>query len=151
MSDDLDRIMAVMEAAFDPAWGEAWNRRQVSDSLAFAHTHYRLIDDGGREPAPGAPAAGFILVRAAPGEEEVLLVAVVPGARGKGLGEALLRRAAADAKARRAERLFLELRANNPARALYTRIGFQPIGMRKEYYQAADGTKLDAITFAYAP
>lgn len=151
MSDDLDRIMAVMEAAFDPAWGEAWNRRQVSDSLAFGHTHYRLVDDEGREPVAGIPAAGFILVRAAPGEEEVLLVAVRPEFRGKGLGAALLRRAAADARARGAERLFLEMRANNPARGLYARIGFQPIGVRKEYYHAADGTKLDAITFAYAP
>ena len=73
MSDDLDRIMAVMDAAFDPAWGEAWNRRQVSDSLAFPHTHFRLLGADGLPPAAGTPAAGFTLVRAAPGEEELLL------------------------------------------------------------------------------
>ncbi|MEO0057507.1 MAG: hypothetical protein RIT17_960, partial [Pseudomonadota bacterium] len=31
----IDRIMAVMEAAFDPAYGEAWNRRQVADALSM--------------------------------------------------------------------------------------------------------------------
>ena len=39
MNDDLDRIMAVMDAAFDPAWAEAWTRRQVGDSLALPSTH----------------------------------------------------------------------------------------------------------------
>ncbi|MGX7952225.1 GNAT family N-acetyltransferase [Tsuneonella sp. HG249] len=149
MTDDLDRIMAVMAVAFDPTWGEAWNRRQVSDSLAFANTHYRLVDREGRAPAEGEPAVGFTLVRAAPGEEELLLVAVAPEARGKGLGAKLLKAAAADAKSRHAERLFLEMRANNPARGLYERVGFHPIGRRKDYYLLADGSKLDAITFAY--
>lgn len=150
MTDDLDRIMAVIEAAFDPAWGEAWNRRQVADSLAFANTHYRLFDQAGGDAGEHTPAAGFTLVRAAPGEEELLLIAVVPGARGKGLGAAMLRRARDDARERGAERLFLEMRANNPAVGLYRRFGFQPIGRRKDYYRAGDGTKLDAITFAYA-
>ncbi len=149
LEDDLDRIMAVMDAAFEPAWGEAWTRRQVSDSLAFPHTHYRLAGLTGASPTEGESAAGFTLVRAAPGEEELLLVAVVPGARGSGLGTHLVRQAIADARARRAERLFLEARHNNPAIGLYRRLGFEPIGTRKDYYRTPDGTKLDAITFTY--
>lgn len=149
MTEDLDRIMTVMEAAFDPAWGEAWNRRQVSDSLAFVHTHYRLVGHDGLPLAdPVEAPAGFTLVRAAPGEEELLLVAVVPEARTRGIGESLLRAAIADARSRKAERLFLEARHNNPAIALYRRLGFEPIGTRKDYYHAPDGSKLDAITFA---
>ena len=31
--DDIDRLMAIMQAAFDPAYGEAWTRRQVEDAL----------------------------------------------------------------------------------------------------------------------
>ena len=42
MTDDLDRIMAVMEAAFDPAFGEAWTRRQVGDARVLPNTHYLL-------------------------------------------------------------------------------------------------------------
>ena len=150
MNDHLDKIMSVMDAAFDPAWGEAWTRRQVSDSLAFAHTHFRIVGADGLEVEDsGREAAGFTIVRSAPGEEELLLVAVAPEARRRGIGEALIRRAIDDARARNAERLFLEARHNNPAIALYLRMGFEPIGRRKEYYRAPDGQKLDAITFAY--
>jgi ribosomal-protein-alanine N-acetyltransferase len=141
MKQDLDRIMEVMDAAFDPAWGEAWTRRQVSDSLAFPHTHYRLIDDDSGE------TAGFTLVRAAPGEEELLLIAVKPQCRGQGLGHRLLDAVLADARHRGAERVFLEMRYNNPAVALYNAAGFEPIGRRREYYRLPDGRKIDALTY----
>ena len=147
MIDDLDRIMAVMEAAFDPRWGEAWTRRQVADSLVMPHTHYTLVAaHGGRAAGPEA-AAGFTLVRAAPGEEELLLIAVDPAQRRRGLGARLLQYLAEDAKARGAERVFLEMRDGNPAEALYLAEGFEAIGRRKEYYRQADGTRIDAITF----
>lgn len=148
MGDDLDRIMAVMDAAFDPAWGEAWTRRQISDSLAFPHTHYRLIGPGGEDPPAETPAAGFTLVRAAPGEEELLLVAVAPEHRGRGLGRLLIERMLEDARARRAERVYLEMRCNNPAEGLYRALQFEAIGRRREYYRLASGERIDAITFA---
>ena len=143
MSEDLDQIMAVMDAAFEPAWGEAWNRRQVSDSLAFPHTHYRLASY-----AASQPAAGFTLVRAAPGEEELLLIAVAPEYRGRGLGRQLLEQVLEDARGRGADRVFLEMRFNNPAVEVYRKMGFVPIGRRKDYYRLPDGSRIDAITFA---
>jgi ribosomal-protein-alanine N-acetyltransferase len=145
---DLDKIMAVMDAAFEPAWGEAWNRRQVADSLAFAHTHYRLVSATGAPPAEDEPAAGFSLVRAAPGEEELLLIAVAPGNRGAGLGRRLLAQVLEDARARQAERVFLEMRFNNSAVSLYQKAGFTPVGRRRDYYRLPDGRSIDAITFA---
>ena len=148
MSDDLDRIMAVMEVAFDPAYGEAWTRRQVSDALVLPGTHYLLADAAGQEPAPGAAAAGFALSRGVLDEEELLLLAVRPEHRGRGLGGALLRRFISSARERGASRLFLEMRDGNPAEALYRRHGFASIGRRRDYYRrGADGPR-DAITFA---
>ncbi|AKM07593.1 GNAT family N-acetyltransferase [Pelagerythrobacter marensis] len=147
MNDDLDRIMAVMDAAFDPAWGEAWTRRQVGDSLVLPTTHYAFADAAGAIPAEGEDAAGFTLTRHAPGEEELLLIAVRPESRGCGIGAALLARALEAARARGAERMFLEMRDNNPALALYSRMGFEPIGRRKAYYRMPDGHFRDAITF----
>ena len=79
MIDELDRIMAVMEAAFDPAFGEAWTRRQVSDSLLMPNTHYLLAGADGHAPCEDAPAAGFTLSRGAFDEEELLLIAVSTG------------------------------------------------------------------------
>lgn len=150
MTDDIDRIMAIMEVGFDPAWGEAWNRRQVSDSLLMPSTYYLLAGVTGNAPGPDDDAVGFALTRYAPGEEELLLIAVAPRHRRSGVGRTLLMRALAAARARGAERMFLEMRDNNPAVALYGDVGFEPIGRRKAYYLMPSGERRDAITFACA-
>ena len=113
MIDDLDQIMAVLEAAFDPAFGEAWTRRQVSDSLLMPNTHYLLTGVDGRPPGEDEPAAGFALSRSAADEEELLLIAVHPDHRGRGIGGALLEALAAAARKRGTTRLFLEMRDGN--------------------------------------
>jgi ribosomal-protein-alanine N-acetyltransferase len=146
--DDIDRIMAVMEAAFDPAFGEAWNRRQVGDALTLPNTHYLLAGADGNAPVEGQPAVGFVLSRGALDEEELLLIAVDLRHRGRGIGGALLDRFIAAAEARGASRLFLEMRDGNPADSLYRRAGFEPIGRRRNYYRGAAKGPLDAITYA---
>ncbi|MFN7159790.1 MAG: GNAT family N-acetyltransferase [Erythrobacter cryptus] len=148
----LDRIMAVMEAAFDPAYGEAWTRRQVAEALVLPSTHALVVDaegapiDAGPGPAP-APA-GFVLSRHVLDEEELLLIAVVPGARRRGVGTALIGHLLAAARTRAVSRIFLEMRRGNPAIHLYHKLGFEPIGERRNYYRMANGTRIDAITFA---
>jgi ribosomal-protein-alanine N-acetyltransferase len=146
--DDIDRIMAVMAAAFDPGFGEAWNRRQVEDALLLGNCHYLLIAEHGEAPLPGEPTVGFCLSRHGYAEEELLLFAVDPKYRRKGLGARLLARFAASAHARGAERLLLEMRQDNPAEHLYRQFGFVPVGRRPGYYRTPGGTRLDALTFA---
>jgi ribosomal-protein-alanine N-acetyltransferase len=143
----LDAVMAVMESSFDPHWREAWTRTQVRDSLAMPSTFLLLADAAG-EAIEDGPAAGFVLSRQALDEEELLLVAVRPELRGHGLGTRLLANYFAAAQRRGVRRIFLEMRANNPAHRLYSRCGFAPIGTRPRYYLAADGQAIDAITFA---
>lgn len=147
-ADDIDRIMAVMRTAFDPAFGEAWNRRQVEDALLLGNCHYLLIANDGKVPQPRESAAGFSLSRHGFEEEELLLFAVDPQYRRRGLGAALLARFVADARARGAERLLLEMRQDNPAEQLYCQFGFSPVGRRAGYYRSSSGTRLDALTFA---
>ena len=144
----LDAIMRIMDAAFDPQWGEAWTRPQIVSALQLANTHATLVDAAGHAPLDPADAIGFAIVRAAPGEEEILLIAVEPALRRRGIGARLLAILAANARLRRAEKLFLEMRENNPARSLYEAHGFSPIGRRRNYYSIADGARMDAITFA---
>ncbi|PIW55168.1 MAG: ribosomal-protein-alanine acetyltransferase [Sphingomonadales bacterium CG12_big_fil_rev_8_21_14_0_65_65_10] len=140
--------MRVMSRGFDPEYNEAWTRKQVTDMLAMPSGHLIAVDRDGRRLDRRGRVAGFALSRAAPGEEELLLIAVDPAHREAGLGARLLALLAADARARGGERLFLEMREGNPAVRLYDRIGFVPIGRRKEYYRTRSGHKLDAITFA---
>ncbi len=146
-ADDLDRIMAVMGAAFDPAFGEAWTRRQVEDALVIGNCHYLLAGSDGA-PATEGPAAGFSLSRTGFEEEELLLFAVLPELRRRGLGGRILEALAAAARERGAKRLLLEMRRGNPAESLYRAFGFVPIGERPSYYRMAGGDRVDAVTFA---
>ena len=146
--DDVDRIMAVMAAAFDPAYGEAWSRRQVTDALLIGNCHYGLIGADGLAPEPDAATTGFYLSRTGFDEEELLLFAVHPEYRRLGLGKMLLAQFCAAAKTRGAQRLLLEMRRGNPAQALYQSFGFHPIGERPNYYRMQHGERVDAITFA---
>ncbi|MFN3863446.1 MAG: GNAT family N-acetyltransferase [Erythrobacter sp.] len=148
----IDRIMAVMEAAFDPAYGEAWNRRQVSDALSMPGTHALVVDtDGELLPerlASQRRPAGFILSRHVLDEEELLLIAVIPDARCRGIGATLINRLIEAARKRGIARIYLEMRRGNPALHLYRKLGFEPIGERSNYYRMANGERIDAITFA---
>ncbi|MEZ5681969.1 MAG: GNAT family N-acetyltransferase [Erythrobacter sp.] len=143
----IDQLMAVMEAAFDPHWREAWTRSQVEGSLALPHTYALLAGGDGQPLEDGEQAAGFIMARRAPGEEELLLVAVRPEMRGRGIGKSLIEWFFRTAQANGAESVFLEMRDNNPAANLYAACGFEPIGRRSAYYRTSTGETLDAITF----
>jgi ribosomal-protein-alanine N-acetyltransferase len=139
--DDLDRIMAVMQAAFDPAYGEAWTRRQVEDALLTGTCQYALAFSQNR-------CAGFFLSRTVLDEEELLLLAVDPEFGRQGIGRQLIDRLCQEARQRGVTRLFLEMRKGNPAEQLYVQSGFSPVGIRPGYYKALHGERLDAITFS---
>jgi len=141
-ADDLDRIMEVMVAAFDPAYGEAWNRRQVEDALLTGHCHYRLAFHQGQ-------CAGFFLSRATLDEEELLLLAVSPQYRRMGIGQKLVDAYVAGARNRGVAHLFLEMRKGNTAEGLYLKNGFKPVGLRPNYYRSASGDRIDALTFTF--
>ncbi|MEM9312698.1 MAG: GNAT family N-acetyltransferase [Pseudomonadota bacterium] len=146
-----DGIMRIMESAFDPAYGEAWNRRQIGDALALPSTHALLVNASGHVIIAGDDEpTGFVLSRHAADEEELLLIAVLPDHRAQGLGEVLIDGLCEAACARGVSRIFLEMRRGNPAIHLYRKVGFEPIGERPNYYKMADGRRIDAITFARA-
>lgn len=149
-ADDIDRIMAVMETAFDPAYGEAWSRRQVEDALMLGGCRIVLIGPDGTAPTESEPAAGFALLRAMFEEEELLLFAVDPRWRRRGLGGMMLEQVLATARADGRQRMLLEMRQGNSAENLYRAHGFVPVGIRRHYYRTSGGERLDAITFSRA-
>lgn len=140
---DLDRVDRMMAAAFDPRWGEAWTRNQVIGILALPGVWLTIA-----EGAEGA--IGFALLRATLDEAELLLLAVVPEARRRGAGAALLRGAIADCAARGVASLHLEVRDGNAATKLYSKNGFTKIGERRDYYRGVDGRSYSALTLRKA-
>lgn len=140
-AENLDEAMATMREAFDPAYGEAWTRAQCSGILGLAGVWLYLARVDGHP-------AGFALARAIIDEGELLLLAVAPAHRRRGVGRAMLDAVADEARRRGAIQLHLEMRANNDAIALYAAAGFVEIGRRSRYYRGNDGKCFDAITLA---
>jgi len=98
-----------------------------------------------REAANGA-VMGYIVFWLTGDEVQLHDVAVAPGARGRGLGDALITRMLTDGAAAAATRAFLEVRVGNaPAIGLYRRAGFEVVGKRRAYYQDNDE---DALVMA---
>ena len=144
--DEIDQAMAIMEAAFDPAFGEAWNRRQLEDALLMPRTQLALFRPDDEDTSTSA--VGFTLSRYVVDEEELLLIAVHPDARRKGMAKRMLRSLLESASTRGVKRLFLEMREGNPAEELYKSLGFAPIGRRCGYYRGDRMKPIDAITFS---
>ena len=89
---------------------------------------------------------GFIIVRAAGGEAEILTLAVVVDRRRSGKGASLVRTAAAHAHGLGASRLLLEVGVSNvAARKLYKSLGFVEVGRRKGYYAVTPDKFEDAL------
>jgi ribosomal-protein-alanine N-acetyltransferase len=138
----LEPIMVVMREAFDPIFGEAWNKQQVLGTLMSPLCQTIIARDRNDE------AMGFSLSRRVQQEEELLLIAVRPQFRGLSIGKALLQQLLQSAKLGDVQIVHLEMRAENPAAHLYKAFDFQVIGQRHNYYTGMDGQRHDAITFA---
>ena len=132
---DVDSLARLHAASFADAWSAEWITKLLAQPGVFAFV--------GR-----AEAGGFILVRVAGGEAEILTLAVAPAARRRGIGSSLVLAACQQAQEMGAEAIFLEVcRANEPAKSLYTRLGFHEVGCRKGYYQRPSGSNEDALIF----
>jgi ribosomal-protein-alanine N-acetyltransferase len=86
--------------------------------------------------ASDGSVVGYCILLLAGSEGDVANIATAPGWRGRGVAHLLLAEACRTARQRGGEALFLEVREGNvPARALYARHGFQPVGRRRAYYR----------------
>lgn len=116
------------------AFEAPWSADAFADLLGQAGVRLEGEDDG------------FILIRTAADEAEILTVAVRPSARRQGLGARLVLAASGRARAAGATRLFLEVAEDNaPGRALYASLGFEAAGRRPRYYPRTEGPAADAI------
>lgn len=134
---DAAALAALHAAAFPP--NEAWDAAAIGALLAMPGAFGLVL-----------PGDGFVLARVAADEAEILTLAVVPAERRKGQGGALLVAAMAQAAARGAAAMFLEVsEANAAARALYAAAGFAEAGRRRRYYP--DGSDALLLRAELAP
>lgn len=136
----LSDAMEVMVRAFDPMFGEAWTLAQLSGVMTMPGTWLTVAR---LDAAP----LGFALVRSVLDECELLLLAVAPLWRGRGIGEMLLRDSLRTARRRGITSMNLEVRATNSAIRLYEKSGFEYVHRRPGYYRGNDGQLHDALSF----
>ena len=134
--------VAALEAQIHAA---PWTLGNFRDALAAGYS----ARVGERE----CRIVAYGVLMLAPGEAQVLNLSVVPDARRKGLGRALLRQFVDDALRWSAEQVFLEVRASNAAAiGLYEAEGFAPVARRVSYYPGAtpDAPREDALVMRRA-
>lgn len=137
---DLDEVTALEKNVYN----HPWTRGNFEDSLASGYQCWIARD------ADGA-LAGYFLLMMMPDEAHLLNITVARGWQGRGLGRLLMARAFRIAADFGTPTVLLEVRPSNPhALAVYRHVGFRQIGIRKNYYPAADDQREDAIVMRIA-
>ncbi|WP_374613779.1 ribosomal protein S18-alanine N-acetyltransferase [Sphingorhabdus sp.] len=136
---DVAAIMPVMDAAFDPAFGEAWTAGQCLSLLTVPGSTLVLAEVGHQ-------VVGFAMTRWILDEEELLMIGVHPEHQRQRIAHNLLSFILRRAREHNRTRIFLEVRSNNPASLFYKSFGFEYSGTRKGYYRGDNGVRYDATT-----
>ena len=132
--EDADVLADIHGDAFARAWSAEEFAALASDPAVFAY--------GLRRHSLFWPPrlVGFVLVRAAADEAEVLTIAVKGTSQGRGHGRALMDETLRKLYRDRIVTCFLEVdRDNRAAVSLYQSLGFEIVGERKGYYHRLDG------------
>ncbi|MCP4385509.1 MAG: ribosomal protein S18-alanine N-acetyltransferase [Hyphomicrobiales bacterium] len=137
---DAETLAEIHADTFVRAWSADEFAAMTSDSAVFG---LGLRRDGFVWPAR---MLGFVLLRVAVAEAEVLTIAVRTARQGRGLGRFLMDEALRQLYREGVESCFLEVdRDNQPAVHLYQTLGFEVVGERKGYYYHRDGPAATAL------
>ena len=132
--EDIPSVVEIEKQCFSLPWSE----KSFEDSLSREDTIFLVCKEDS-----ASLVAGYIGLYVSFDEASVTNVAVSPAHRQKGYGEALVAAAKKAASAAGAESIFLEVRMSNiPAISLYKKLGFEELGIRKNFYEHPVG---DAI------
>jgi [ribosomal protein S18]-alanine N-acetyltransferase len=157
---DLPLLAELHAACFTADWDQAWSADSFAEILAMPgaaglllsaatdHQNSGQPESGGQETAPFCEEPlGFVITRSVVDEMEIILLAVRPDRRGLGLGRYLAAAVIERAAKSSMRALFLEYAALNlSAGSLYRRVGFEQVGLRRNYYRGALGAAIDAVT-----
>lgn len=141
--NDLPRVLDIERLSFSQPWSLNSFRRELS--LSFSRLMVAVTGDADRGELT---IVGYLCRWLVAGEYHILNIAVHPDFRQRGIGEALMAEAVAEARARKAQLMILEVRRSNlKARKLYRKFGFEERRLRRNYY----GPGEDALVMELAP
>jgi [ribosomal protein S18]-alanine N-acetyltransferase len=123
--DDLPAVHAIERASFSVPWPDDAYRNELLTNRLASYVVARA----------GTEIVGFGGLWVMVDEAHITTFAVDPRWRRRGVGEWMLLGLLDRAMARLAREATLEVRLSNmPARRLYEKYGFRPVGIRPRYY-----------------
>ena len=124
-SDHVAQVAELESICFRDPWSEKSVASELNNPLSL----WLVALDGER-------VAGYVGSQSVMGESDMMNVAVHPDFRRRGIAEKLCL-ALVDALREKGNHcLSLEVRSSNaPAKALYEKLGFVQVGLRKNYYR----------------
>ena len=127
---DIDDILRIETLSFT----RPWTREMYLSELEHAGVSFFYVARDAVGEAIGFCSWGLVL-----DEVHINNLAVLPEYRKGGIATAIIERVLADAARRGAHRATLEVRqSNEPALALYRKLGFAVTGTRRGYYTHPD-------------
>ena len=128
---DLLEVVEIEEQSGLSRWGWA----AYYTELQGANRDLMLVARPTHSTTESAPIAGYIVARETAGELHINNFAVRSEFRRRGIGATLLNRVLDEARQRKANAAFLEVRSSNQAaQALYEKCGFRALARRANYY-----------------
>jgi ribosomal-protein-alanine N-acetyltransferase len=138
--EDAEALAALHDHAFPQGWGADDMAHFIADH-AVTTRMIRPLSWMGR-----GPVEGFIMVRQASDEGEILTFTIAEHCQGRGYGMRLLDDALLCLRQKGVDAVFLEVaESNESALKLYRRRGFLQVGSRPAYATLDDGSKVRAL------
>jgi [ribosomal protein S18]-alanine N-acetyltransferase len=137
---NLDAVLAIEVTVYS----FPWTRANFVDSLAAGHLARVLLD-------AQDIVVGYYIALPAPDEMHLLNITVMSACQRRGYSQRMFEDLLQKCRELNAAKVWLEVRpSNQPARALYERLGFTQLGQRKAYYPAGVGRREDALVLCLA-
>jgi len=134
-AQDVEEVVAIENQAYP----FPWSRGNFLDSLNSGYDAWVMRELDGQ-------IAGYFLAMPVVDEMHLLNITVRPTLQGKKLGRLLLNKVITLAREAKMQSILLEVRPSNPrALAFYQHVGFEQIGIRKNYYPSIGAMREDAI------
>ena len=125
---DLDDVLAIEHKSFSTPWTDTMFLSELRQGPGSQLLVARL------EKRP-ATIVGYVGYRVVLEEMHIMIIAVAPAWRRRGIAQHMLSQAMEQARQAACARAILEVRASNiGAQQLYFRLGFAPVGVRPKYY-----------------
>ena len=108
---------------------DPWSENSIASELGNRLSHWLVALDGEK-------VVGYVGSQTVLGETDMMNIAVHPAYRKQGIATELIETLIQVLKERGSHSLMLEVReSNDPAKELYSKMGFELVGIRKNYYR----------------